>query len=903
MQALNIQDEIKSPRVKSVCFHRSRPVVLLALHNGEIRAYDYTLSSFIHKFLDHDGPVRSIQFHPQNDIFVSGGDDQYVRIWDYASRTNVKLKGHTDYIRCVRFHQNEPFLLSASDDRTVKIWNFQSKKKIRTLAGHTNYVMCAEFLHDKRVVSVSLDQTIRVWNIDDGTSEIVEAHDKGINALSLLFNNGSFAIFTGSDDRSIKMFNSDLVSTDSFNYHSKAVTALLTFNKVVISCGEDGLLFVNENKKTRRIEREGRFWCLARNSENVIVAGHDESFVIFKLKNDLVFDENYVIRDSRVVNYRNERVVDLKKEAKSICSQGDMLIVNYAHRFEVYKARDQRLCWSETGNAAFFNDLIVCSNKGEFHTYLLNGQVKDECIFFLAGRVVGFKTAFFVLNEKKIVMVNAKYERKSTSVPFVVTNVYYSEKPEPVCVVTGRNDLAILDNELEIVRHTNDMTRILSVVISDGLVFYTTEKQLRYVFRYSEGVICSLNSFYLARMYKKDERDMCLLVNDAQTVEREVNLDEIKFKLAVLNNDSDAIASHIGNLPGMAVVNFLRINGRGDIALPFIHERAQKFKLYLSMGDIANAYEIANDPDEYAQIYQAGMKNVELIDKNYEVIEGCVQRMKDERKLFMFYLVTGNDEKLRAMVADDLNVRLLRCVYLDDKNGVMEMLRDGGNIVDNQKMIEDELAEESDGDEDKYYDYDGENKLYHVQRLNERRNFVVEGLNAEKEFDSAMACIDAGKAKDALKTLYTIFYSLADSLDEKKRFLIGRYVAGLESERKRKKETDVKRMLERAHFFYHLELLPKHRKIQTENYVAVSYKNGNYTSAKLAAEQLDDEFGMKVRKSKHEGDAIEVGKGVFCVDEGCYRDKGRRCSFCGCFNAEGECGGCYIGVVSDEVYD
>lgn len=901
MQALNIQDEIKSPRVKSVCFHRSRPVVLLAQHNGEIRAYDYTLSSFIHKFLDHDGPVRSIQFHQHNDIFVSGGDDQYVRIWDYTNRTSVKLKGHSDYIRCVRFHQSEPFVLSASDDRTVKVWNFQSKKKIRTLAGHTNYVMCAEFLHDKRVVSVSLDQTIRVWNIDDGTSEIVEAHDKGINTLSVLFNNGNFAIFTGSDDKCIKMFNSDLVSTESFNYHNKPVTALLSFNKVVVSCGEDGMLFVNENKKTRRIEKEGRFWCLARNSENVIVTGHDECFIIFKLKNDLVFDTNYVVRDNRVMNYKNERIADLKKEAKDICSYRDMLIVNYAHRFEVYRGRDQKLSWSETGNAAFFNDLIICSNKGEFHAYQLNGQVKDECIFFLVGRVVGFRTVFFVLNEKKIVMVNASYERKSTSVPFVVTNVYYSEENEPMCVVIGKNDLMILDSNLDVVRHVSDMTRILSAVISDGMVFYSTEKQLRYVFKHSEGVICSVCGMNLVRMHKKDGRDVCLLVSETQIIEREVNLDEIKFKLAVLDNDSEAIASHIGNLPGMAVVNFLRHNGRGDIALPFIHERAQKFKLYLSMGDIASAYEIANDRNEYTQIYQMGMKNVELIDKSYDVLEGCLRKMDDERKLFMFYLVTKNEEKIKAMVADDLNVRLLRCVYLGDKNGVMEILRDSENIVGNQQMIGEDLVEENDADEDRYYDYDGEGKLYHVEKLSERKNFVVEGLNAEEEFGKAMGYIDAGKAKDTLKVLYTVLYSLADSLDEEKRFLIGRYVAGLESERKRKKETDVKRALERAHFFYHLDLLPQHRKIQTENYVAVSYKNGNYASAKLAAEQLDDEFCMKVRKSKHEGDAIEVGKGVFCVDEGGYREKGRQCVFCGCYNANDECGGCYIGVVNDEM--
>lgn len=356
MQMLNIQNEVKSPRVKSLCFHRSRPVLILALHNGEIRAYDYTLCSFIYKFLDHEGPVRSVSFHPTNDIFVGGGDNQFVRIWNYNTRGCTKLNGHADYIRCVRFHNTEPLLLSASDDRTVKIWNFQSKKKVNTLAGHTNYVMSA----DRWVVSVSLDQTIRVWNIYDGTSEIVEAHDKGINTVYVLSSLNYFMIFTGSDDRTIKVFKNDLINTDTLNYHNKGVTALLAFDNTVVSCGEDGLLFLNENKKTRREEREGRFWCLAKNDSGLLAAGHDDSFIIFKLKGPIIYDVIFWIKEGKIYNYRNEKVIDTKREVKILSSDEKVLIVNYQHRFEAYKLKDKKSFLSSTGTAVLSSEKIVC---------------------------------------------------------------------------------------------------------------------------------------------------------------------------------------------------------------------------------------------------------------------------------------------------------------------------------------------------------------------------------------------------------------------------------------------------------------------------------------------------------------------------------------------------------------
>lgn len=93
--------ETKSKRVKGLSFHKHRPWVLASLHNGSIHLFDYRAQVLLDKFEDHNGkstllftdtcqhvyivlgPVRGINFHETQPMFVSGGDDNHVKVWNY----------------------------------------------------------------------------------------------------------------------------------------------------------------------------------------------------------------------------------------------------------------------------------------------------------------------------------------------------------------------------------------------------------------------------------------------------------------------------------------------------------------------------------------------------------------------------------------------------------------------------------------------------------------------------------------------------------------------------------------------------------------------------------------------------------------------------------------------------
>ena len=84
------------------------------------------MGTLLGRFDEHEGPARGVDFHKSQPLFVSGGDEYKIKVWNYKlPRCIFTLIGHLDYIRTVYFHHECPWIVSASDDQTVRIWNWQ----------------------------------------------------------------------------------------------------------------------------------------------------------------------------------------------------------------------------------------------------------------------------------------------------------------------------------------------------------------------------------------------------------------------------------------------------------------------------------------------------------------------------------------------------------------------------------------------------------------------------------------------------------------------------------------------------------------------------------------------------------------------------------------------------------
>lgn len=317
--------ETKSPRVKGVAFHPTRPWLLCSLHDGSIQLWDYRVGNLLDTFKEHNGPVRSVDFHSTQPLFVSGGDDYRVRVWNYNSKRSLyTLVGHKDYVRTVQFHNENPWIVSCSDDQTVRIWNWQSRECIAILTGHNHYVMSALF-HPTQdlLVSASLDQTIRVWDISGlkkasarsglpttpnamlgafgidnvpTVKYILEGHERGVNWAS--FHPDLPLIVSGSDDRMIKIWRtneSKAWEVDTLRGHTANVSSVLFHpcDDFIISNSEDHSIKVWDSTKRvcaqTFVRARDRFWVLATHKrQNLIAAGHDSGAVVFKLRRERI---------------------------------------------------------------------------------------------------------------------------------------------------------------------------------------------------------------------------------------------------------------------------------------------------------------------------------------------------------------------------------------------------------------------------------------------------------------------------------------------------------------------------------------------------------------------------------------------------------------------------------------
>ncbi|CAD8090002.1 unnamed protein product [Paramecium sonneborni] len=322
-----IKFERHSDRVKSVSFHPHRPWVLSALHSGIIEMIDYRIKKRIAIYDDHKGAVRSVQFHPQLNLFCSGGDDFTVRVWNFKQCQFI-LKGHLDYVRCVTFHTINPWVLSGSDDQTARVWNYQSRQTIAILTGHTHYIMACHF-HPTQdlIVTCSLDQTARLWNygvlkqryaqkknqeyVLSGAEvqliSIMDAHKDQLNWCS--FHKTEPFIITSADDKNIKLWkynDNKAWEFDTLSGHTNNVCCSEFHPKgeVIISDSEDHTIRIWDFATRKQIglyenKHFDRYWIVSCHQNNYYFAcGSDTMLQVFTLQKDriplLLVNERYI---------------------------------------------------------------------------------------------------------------------------------------------------------------------------------------------------------------------------------------------------------------------------------------------------------------------------------------------------------------------------------------------------------------------------------------------------------------------------------------------------------------------------------------------------------------------------------------------------------------------------------
>lgn len=212
------------------------------------------------------GGAGSIAYSPDSSQLVSGSDDRVVSVWEVESGLVVrKLHGHDDWVSCVSFSPDGLFIASGSVDHTVWVWSGDTGSPVRRLVGHTDRVWSVSFSSMNQVISGSDDRTIRMWNIADGSYTIFEGHHKTVRCVR--FAPQDKYIASASDDHRVGIWDPNEKGGRPrwLRGHSDCVysVAFLESGRRLASCSGDKTVRVWD------IENETALWVLKGHVDRV----------------------------------------------------------------------------------------------------------------------------------------------------------------------------------------------------------------------------------------------------------------------------------------------------------------------------------------------------------------------------------------------------------------------------------------------------------------------------------------------------------------------------------------------------------------------------------------------------------------------------------------------------------
>ncbi|KAJ5239666.1 Small-subunit processome Utp12 [Penicillium chermesinum] len=254
-------------------------IVVVGNKNGELEVFDIASSTLLDTIKAHDGPVWSLNVHPDGKSMVSGSADKTAKFWNFTvvqedipgtKRTTPRLKlVHTrtlkvnDDILSLRFSPDSRLLAVSLLDNTVKVFFVDSLKLFLNLYGHKLPVLSMDISYDsKLIVTCSADKTVRLWGLDFGDChKSLLAHEDSVMAVAFVPSNrdgNGHNFFSASKDRVIKYWDGDKFE------HIQRLTG-----------------------------HHGEIWALAisHSGEFIVSASHDKSIRIWKQTDEPLFLE------------------------------------------------------------------------------------------------------------------------------------------------------------------------------------------------------------------------------------------------------------------------------------------------------------------------------------------------------------------------------------------------------------------------------------------------------------------------------------------------------------------------------------------------------------------------------------------------------------------------------------
>lgn len=213
--------------------------------NSQCVIWDLGTTNQVGTLASHTDAIISLSICPKSNRIATSSFDKTVKIWDIDNKKLLATLKTALILQHVAYSPTGEYLVTGGEDQFVRIWNTTSFEKIFAFDSHSEALACFAILPDgEAIVTVAADGEIKLWDINlsnktandrlhssigRGKPSFVVVHPKGHQiAIGLL--SGEVMLCNMNPDA--------LVSEMKFNSHKLPVTGLSYSHngKKLLSC-------------------------------------------------------------------------------------------------------------------------------------------------------------------------------------------------------------------------------------------------------------------------------------------------------------------------------------------------------------------------------------------------------------------------------------------------------------------------------------------------------------------------------------------------------------------------------------------------------------------------------------------------------------------------------------------
>ncbi|OQS53404.1 copa [Ecytonucleospora hepatopenaei] len=627
-----------SGSIRVVKIHPSGSVFATGGDDKVIRIWDYNKKIVLNRLKGHTDYIRTLDFHPTQPWILSGSDDCTIKVWNfYTGELLSSSVGHHHYVMSALF-LDSTHIISGSLDHTICLWNceklFETKKKLltpmliqyQTIEAHDRGVNTICIAHDK-IYTGSDDREVKVWQYKDETIEYLKTFHSHESNVTAIFNSNDDIFTTGEDSKLI--IHSNLVggssSSDSvINTHNRLWTVAGKDDVLAVG-GDTGLILYSYRKNIRIFEsgknkaifsvnnkvflwdekREGDFLFVCKLKTNKINFG-------FMHKNKL-YVNNIVKNTTEIFTFDGEINANEENSFEVI----DKKVENSIYVFNTIKNKVFKILNSSIYDTE--NNLLLPLKEDEIEKCEIKeeDQEKNNCLFYAKFvedfLFVGIESNLFVVdaeNKRKcIINLNSSYISTLIDIIKMGDFIYFITKYK-IFIYREMNNFSF-----EYFSCISEYAEIIDAKLTEytyegkieKMILYTTTKQLKYVINnkntldiFEEGILSSLQTTYKIIGCDIERKKVALIDYNGELLQLDINTGELAFRSAVINSkpeEDEKIIEIIQKeqLPGLAPLEYLIKHQKGNIAIPYIKDTAQKIELFLSAENYSAAFSLIKD--------------------------------------------------------------------------------------------------------------------------------------------------------------------------------------------------------------------------------------------------------------------------------------------------------------------